>query len=285
MGYSIDRPSAGEGEVFEEICCIVAVYYLKVRPVMSASTMMYASGNEDGTLQSNASDLLYNTLVETVLPMQVDCVAWCRKLRWVVAIGAYQLDASNSANRVGRVYLVVLKPNLDRESGEHQYITSVLEEVSTSGVLDLKWEPQEENLLAVGTSNSITIFRLDFENGQPILEKHKEYILENDTMTLYLEWMKPNKILIGDSNGSVQIFELTASDNLERVESRKFHEFLVWVVHYSHTLDTIYSGADDGKFFAFYAPNINESAKHVVKKFDVGVTSITTYKDYLAVGR
>jgi len=201
-----------------------------------------------------------------------------------VAIGAYQLDAGNSSNRVGRVYLLVLKPNGDRESGEHEYVTSVLEEVSTSGVLDLKWEPLEENLLGVATSSSITIFRLDFENGLPILEKHKEVILEDNIMALYIEWIRPNRVLIGDSGGSVQIYGLTDSDSLVCMESKKFHEYLVWVIHYDSRTDTIYSGADDGKFFAFYSKDINTSAKHVVKKFDVGVTSITTYKDYLAVG-
>jgi len=214
------------------------------------------------------------TLVETALPMPVDCVGWNSKYN-VLAVGAYKLDESDTSIRNGFVYIVELD---SKAQNGFQYV----QQKSLAGVLDLKWEPVEQKKLAVGTSNSILIFQVEVMQGRPMLEVTHE--VELTTMVLFVQWMSLSRVIFSDSGGTVSILDALNEVAPDIIESNQLHEFLVWVVHYDPDMNCIFSGADDGKFCAFHSKDLMKKEKHYKKAFTVGVTSIITKDDLVAVG-
>lgn len=218
---------------------------------------------------------LLKTLVETVLPMPVDCVGWNSKYN-VLAVGAYELDKSDTSIRKGFVYIIELDSK--SQSSGFQYV----QQKSMAGVLDLKWEPKEQKKLAVGTSNSILIFQVEKMEGKPMIEVTHE--VELTTMVLFVQWMTESRVIFSDSGGTVSILDALHEEAPDIVESNQLHEFLVWVVHYDPDMNCIFSGADDGKFCALHIRDLMNTEKHLKKTFEVGVTSIITKDELVAVG-
>ena len=69
------------------------------------------------------------------------------------------------------------------------------------------------------------------------------------------------------------------------LEDATIHASIIWVVHYDKDSEIVYTGADDGTFVAFHMSNFQTKESWFVKRFPVGVTSINTIDDVVAVGR
>lgn len=214
------------------------------------------------------------TIVSKQLPMQLDSISWNKKHN-VVAIGAYMIDPSNSDKRIGKIFLNKLNSNEDK-------ILSLesIQVVDTSGVLDLRWEPQEEMKLAVATSDSLALYELvDKDHYSLNLIGH----INLKAMALYAQWIDVQKIVYSDSEGVVNI---VSSNPLQITTSKKVHDNLTWVVQYSSKFNLLFAGSDEGKFTGFTLDNMEDEEKHFIKKFQVGVTSIIFFgENVLAVGR
>ncbi|ODM92031.1 Diphthine methyltransferase [Orchesella cincta] len=217
------------------------------------------------------------TLINEKLSMQLDCVSWNKKFD-VLAVGAYMIDPTDSTKRVGKVFLIQLKLEAnDNDKNWEPY--KIIQEVNLSGVLDLRWEPENQMELAVATSSSMDVYKLlDSEK----LELNLVDSLHLDSMALYTQWMDPVKLIFSDSDGVLNIATTTP---LKIETSKKIHDNLTWVVQYSPGNNLVFAGSDEGKFTGFLLENIEDEEKHFVKKFQVGVTSILFLSEkVIAVG-
>lgn len=212
------------------------------------------------------------TIVSEQLPMQLDSISWNKKQN-LVAIGAYMIDPLNSEKRIGKIFLNKLNSNEDKVLS-----LETLQVVDTSGVLDLRWEPQEGMKLAVATSDSLALYEL-VDKDQLKLTNH----IELKAMALYAQWIDVHKLVYSDSEGVINI---VSTNPLEITATKKVHDSLTWVVQYSSKFDLLFAGNDEGKFTGFTLENMEDEEKHFTKKFQVGITSIIFFgENVLAVGR
>jgi len=222
------------------------------------------------------SDII--SLMEDKLPMQLDSVSW-NKRHDLLALGAYMIDPSDSTKRVGKIFLIQLQlENSEQGDNEKANQFALIQETDLSGVLDLRWEPDCHEKLAVATSDSMDLYQLDSnQNKLKLLNR-----IQLTAMALYTQWMDPDKLLYSDSEGFINIMKI---DPFEIEASQKVHDNLTWVVQCFPKNGLIFSGSDEGKFTGFLLENMRDEEKHFIKKFEVGVTSILFLKDnLLAVG-
>lgn len=207
--------------------------------------------------------------------MQLDSVSWNKKYD-LLAVGAYMINPSNSEERVGKIFLIQLIIQDDQITS-----SEILQEVDTSGVLDLRWNPYTEKTLAVATSTSLALYELVEEGNNHELRLKDN--LELTVMALYTQWTEANSLVFSDSDGCVSVATI---DPLKLKSYKKLHDNLTWVVQYSSKHNLMFAGSDEGKFTGFLLENIEDEEKHYTKKFEVGVTSIIFFgENFLAVGR
>lgn len=215
-------------------------------------------------------------VINEKLPMQLDSVSWNKSAN-LVAVGAYMIDPSNRDRRVGTVFLVRLLFQ-DGEICGHE----ILQEIITSGVLDLRWEPTKEQKLVVAASESLIVFDLDKNEDNVAALKISEE-LEIPAMSLYTQWISETSLVYSDAGGVVNEVHLSP---IKTVRKCQLHDNLTWVVQYSSKHNLLFAGSDEGKFTGCVLDNLEDEEKHFKKKFEVGVTSIIFFgEDVLAVGR
>jgi len=214
-----------------------------------------------------------HTEVNSRLPLPVDCVAWNHRYD-LLAIGGYKLMEPEQV-RVGKLFIVSCCPTIE-------FGFKIVEEVELSGVLDMKWEPDVEDHLAVACATCVSIFVIDPERGDPLLVNYGTHHLPTGTLALYIEWMDMKRVIFSDSEGCIHIMGVEIP--LKVISVSKVQPTLTWVVHFDKFNDVVYAGNDEGKLTAFPLKDIDAVEKHYNKKFRVGVISIITKAYFVAVG-
>lgn len=202
---------------------------------------------------------VFCTLDEFNTEFPADSVEWCpaEPFQDLLACGTYKLIENKESakdekcKRTGRIYLLRVA-----DGGKLQ----VLQEIDTSGVLDMKWihiTNSENNriLLAVADSNGhLQIYELEKKESKTILQLIAEERISDDNedvMALSLDWSTGGcvsshlnlHIAVSDSQGRISRFTWHETNNLIKDFTLRAHEFQAWIVAFDYCNDNIfYSG-------------------------------------------
>ncbi|KAL0110506.1 hypothetical protein PUN28_013845 [Cardiocondyla obscurior] len=229
------------------------------------------------------------TSFDTIFP--ADTVEWCpvEPYLHILACGTYELiedekksETKSTQSRRGQILLFRITNGGGLEK---------LQEICTSGVLDMKWlhvkDVEARILLAVVDSiGYLQVYQLK-DDGKKVELKFITKLKvsdDEDVMALSLDWSREKytvsdavtntNILVSDSAGQISQFTWRETGDLTKDFTWPAHEFQAWIVAYDYCTPSIfYSGGDDHKFLCF---DVRTGSHPVVKSKEhtAGVTSI-----------
>jgi diphthamide biosynthesis protein 7 len=153
----------------------------------------------------------------------------------------------------------------------------------------MKWIHQPLNglphLSIVTSTGQLILLRVLNGSFQEVLL----YQGNESTLLLSLDWSNrilkncPERCITSSSSGVLSLFNL---ENLEIIREFNAHSFEAWISAFDYwDPNIVYSGGDDGLFKGW---DMNSGKNTFIKKFDAGVTSISSHplREYiLASGR
>jgi len=186
----------------------------------------------------------------------------------VLATGTYQvnkLDADSESpktERLGRIYL----HQVDAEATTF----TLLSQLETAAVLDMKWNLKDNVLGTVNASGQLVLYKLNSTNQLEITEQ----IDVSEGLALALEWdMNYERIIVSDSKGKVHVYKYSES-NTESTHEYTGHGYEAWTCCFSASdSNLIYSGGDDCSLNC-YDLRMDGVARKNTKIHTMGVTAM-----------
>lgn len=223
-----------------------------------------------------------------------DSTEWCpiADNENLLLVGNYQLvegisetdtqsddaDPSAPSSRVGHLYLFQF------ESDSTEEPLTVTEEISHSGILDIKWYRSTLNghptFGLVDAEGRLCTFQVTGEDSKKLKPIFCEEI-GTDILGLSLDWSAPTggsdslaSLVASSSDGKLSTWQLTDS-GLENLSRWKAHDFEAWISAFDYwDTNLVYSGGDDCRFKGWDLRSPPGCPTFISKAHTMGVCSI-----------